>query len=326
MKYALIVAIGTLVAGALSYWLDSSVSFVEVDEAGSWFPEFRARFQIMFVISVLIERSVDIYLKATDQQGIERYDPDRHVLEKIRDATPAALRANLVLSLFVAVSGVRIIETLVTFSDGEGVGFWSGLIKPSIWYGVDVVVSAGLMAGGADLFHKVTKVITGGLDRTWLAVTGKSRDGVSPRIDDTTRTFSAAAVSIAALTSLAALKTYTVRITRPSAANSDEGVLNFTDGSVTINVRCWWDKTNRISAGTYKSCSKTYMNKSKIEAIYLPDAVSKATGAKEIFIHRGSGPANSLGCIAVETDAFATLWNHIAPMNGFNITVIVADA
>lgn len=70
----------------------------------------------------------------------------------------------------------------------------------------------------------------------------------------------------------------------------------------------------------------TRMDTSKIEAIYLPDAVSKTTGAKEIFIHRGSGPANSLGWIAVETDAFATLWNHIAPMNGFNITVIVADA
>lgn len=186
-KYALIVALGTLAAGALSYWLKSSVTFVKVDEAGSWLTEFWARFQVMFVISVLIERSVEVYLKATDQEGRTDYDPVEHVLVKTRDATAAALRANLVLSLLVAVSGVRIIETIVTFSDGKVSGFWAGFVKPAIWYGVDTVVSAGLMAGGADVFHKVTKVVTGGLDRTWLAVTGKSRDGAPPRVEDATR-------------------------------------------------------------------------------------------------------------------------------------------
>lgn len=326
LTYALIVGGGALAAGSMGYWLKSNLVFVSVDDAGAWLDPFWGRFQIMFVIAVLIERSVEVYLKATDKNGAEYYDFSRNIVVKTRDASQAALLAALIIGVLVAVSGIRIIETLVTLTVAPGAGFWNGFVKSSIWYGIDILVSAGLLAGGADVMHKVAEVLIGGLDRLKLAIRGESRDGIPAR---TAAIASASWIPVsstsAMYSSMAASKTYTVRISRPKGADVEEGTLDFTDGGVTIKAKCWWDKSNRIDAGTYTKCSKTHMDTAKIEAIYLPDAVSKKSGEKEIFVHRGASPANSLGCIAVDSDFFATLWNHLAPLNGFNITVIVAD-
>jgi hypothetical protein len=320
LTYALIVGGGALVAGALGYWLKSNLVFVSVDDAGTWLDPFWGRFQIMFVVAVLIERSVEVYLKATDKNGVEYYDFNRNTFVKTRDASQAALLVALIIGVLVAISGIRIIETLVTLTVAPGSGFWNGFVKSSIWYGIDILVSAGLMAGGADVMHKVAEVLVGGLDRLKLAVRGEARGGIPARVAAT------ASAPSAMYSSLAAAKSYTVRISRPKGADVEEGTLDFTDGGVTIQAKCWWDKSNRIDAGTYTKCSKTHMDSPpKIEAIYLPDAVSKKSGKNEIFVHRGESPANSLGCIAVHSDSFATLWNHLAPLNGFNITVIVSD-
>ena len=227
--------------------------------------------------------------------------------------------AALVLSVLVALSGVRIIETLVTLDVN------AGFLKSAVWYGVDIMVSAGLMAGGADLFHKLAEVITSGLDRVRSNFRGDSTSGVPARIDAQTFQTLRHRSSLPEPASVLPSKTYIVNIARPVGADIEEGTIEFKDGGVTISATCWWDKANRIDAGTYMRCSKTHMATVGIEAIYLPDAVSKVTGAKEIFIHRGSSPDNSNGCIAVEVSAFATLWQHIKPLNGQNVTVVIKD-
>lgn len=319
LMYAFVFGVCALVSGLAGYWLKGNLTFVTPDAAGTWLTNFWGRFQVLFLLAVLIERSVETYLNATRQNGEEFFDVQTGVVVKTRDAKQPAMIAALVLSVLVALSGVRIIETLVTLDVS------AGFLKSAVWYGVDIMVSAGLMAGGADLFHKLAEVITSGLDRVRSNLRGESSGGVPSRIDAQTFQTLRHQSSIAGFASVLPSKTYTINIARPVGAEIEEGTIEFKDDGVTISATCWWDKVNRIDAGTYTRCSKTHMATLKIEAIYLPDAVSKVTGAKEIFIHRGSSPDNSNGCIAVEASAFATLWQHIKPLNGQNVTVVIKD-
>ncbi|MCS6758937.1 MAG: hypothetical protein MO852_07855 [Candidatus Devosia euplotis] len=278
--------------------------------------EFWSRFQMMFVLAVLIERSVETYLKVTEQDGRSFYDSTQNLEVKTQDATQAAMIAALILSILVAAAGGRIIATLVTLSDN------ADIFKATVWNGVDVMVSAGLMAGGADVFHRVAEIIAGELARIETSTKTGRANTPARKIDLAS---CQAMVSAAAMAEPKAARTFTISIARPAASSADEGELEFTDSGLAFKARCWWDPKNRIDAGTYTRCSRTHMAASGLEAIYLPDAVPKMTGAKEIFIHGGRGPDKSLGCIVVESALFAKLWQHIEPTNGFNITVIVSD-
>lgn len=310
--YAVIFIVGSLLAGLAGYWLKSNLTFVSPAE--KWLETFWARFQIMFILAVLIERSVEVYLNATDQDGRTMVDPRSGALVQT-DAKQPSMVAALVLSILVAVSGVRIIETLVMFNGG------TDLLKSMVWNGIDIMVSAGMMAGGADLFHKVAEVLSGGLKRLRVSIAGPTVDGIRPLrgegllLDPGTSTVAYAA---------AAVPNYSIEIRRP-AAPAQQGTLKFSHDGTTIEAPCWWDNNNRIDAGAYVRCSKTHMTTSGLPAIYLPDAISKTTGERSIFIHQGENELNSLGCVAVKTSQFQVLWSLLQPVNGRNITVAVKD-
>lgn len=309
LTYFLLLIAAVVVAGIAGAWLHTDLEFAP-SEGGGLPADFWPRFQMLFVLAVLIERSVEVYLKATSQDGIENYQAETHTVVKTKDAQRPATIAALVISLLVAMSGVRLIETLVELQPNSG--FW----KTVVWHGVDVFVSAGLMAGGADLFHKLAEVLVGGLERAKFAVKGQTNGGVPSTLN--------ASAGHLALTASAAAHPYAITVSRPKDS-PDTGTLEFKDGGVTISTICWWAANNRIDPGVYTRCSKTVMFKLKHRGIYLPDAKSKVTGNKEIFIHSGSDPADSLGCIAVKAADFTTLYNHIQPADGFNITVTVVD-
>ncbi len=56
------------------------------------------------------------------------------------------------------------------------------------------------------------------------------------------------------------------------------------------------------------------------EAIYIPD-----TGFVGIFIHMGTGPTWSDGCIVIPESKLLEIYNNIKPKNAGNVTVIVRD-
>lgn len=310
--YAVIFLVGSLLAGFASYWLKGSLTFVSPAE--NWLEPFWARFQVMLILAVLIERSVEVYLNSTDQDGKTIVDPRSGVLVQTNAKQPSMVAA-LVLSILVAISGVRIIETLVTFNGG------TDMLKSIVWNGIDIMVSAGMMAGGADLFHKVAEVLNGGLKRLRVSIAEPTADGIRPlrgeglRLDPGTSpmTYAAAAVS-----------NFSIEIRRP-ASPAQQGTLKFSHDGTTIDAPCWWDDNNRVDAGIYVRCSKTHMTTSGLPAIYLPDAISKTTGERSIFIHQGESELNSLGCFAVKTSQFQVLWPLLQPMNGRNITVTIKD-
>lgn len=318
-KYGLLVVVVVLVAGLLGWWLGSELRFKVPPTGQSVAGLFWERFQVMFIVAVLIERSVEVYLKATSQDGTERYDALTNTVIKTKDASQQAMIAGLFLGVLVAACGVRIINTFATLSTDAGV------FESIAWHGVDIFVSAGLMAGGADLFHKLAEVIVGGLDSAKQWAKGRTAGGSAAQTLDVANGATVFSGRSLPGTFVAAAKSYTIEIQRPIGSQVDKGTLTLVDGGLSIKSDCWWDPNNRIDSGTYTKCSKTVMDSLKHDAIYLPDAISKVSGKKEIFIHHGTSSTNSLGCIAVDTENFKTIYAHIKPMNGQNVTVVVKD-
>lgn len=163
IAYGLLIVVAVVVTGLLGSWIGADLTFKVPPSGQSMVSVFWERMQIMFIISVLIERSVEVYLKATGQDGTETYNPNSNTLEKLKDASRPAMLAAMFISLLVAICGVRIVNTFATLPTSPDP------LQSVVWHGVDIFVSAGLMAGGADLFHKLAEVIVGGLDsaRRW---------------------------------------------------------------------------------------------------------------------------------------------------------------
>jgi hypothetical protein len=104
------------------------------------------------------------------------------------------------------------------------------------------------------------------------------------------------------------------------------GTLTYSGGAI-VSTTCWWDPVKKIPAGTYTGCSATTMAKKKNssgqprEAIFLPNV----PGFKGIFIHMGTGPGWSDGCVVIVETEILRIYNDILPKNGKNVTVIISD-
>lgn len=114
---------------------------------------------------------------------------------------------------------------------------------------------------------------------------------------------------------------YTINVTR----GTNNGTLTYTNGGVSVSTTCWWDPNQKIPANTYNGCSATTMSTklnsqgSPREAIYI----ANVTGYSGIFIHMGTGPAWSDGCIVIDENDLLVIYNDIEPKNGNNVTVHV---
>jgi hypothetical protein len=105
-----------------------------------------------------------------------------------------------------------------------------------------------------------------------------------------------------------------------------KGTLTYS-GGISVTSTCWWDLKRKIPAATYPGCSATTMNtklnskKKPREAIFLPNV----KGFKGIFIHMGTGPDWSDGCVVIVEEDLLKIYNDIVPKNGQNVTVIISD-
>jgi hypothetical protein len=116
---------------------------------------------------------------------------------------------------------------------------------------------------------------------------------------------------------------YSILVTRKKR----EGTLAY-QGSIALTTKCWWDLERKVPAGKYRFCSKTRMatklssSGDKREAIFIPDV----PGYKGVFIHMGTGPKWSDGCVVIIESDLLKIWRDIIPEDGRNITVTIKDA
>ncbi|MCG7927705.1 MAG: hypothetical protein JAY67_19470 [Candidatus Thiodiazotropha taylori] len=291
-----VAAVATLALGWITVTLGDPVSFKE-----NLWDTIASRLELLLVVAVLIERSVEVYLYATDNNGPNRFA--RGGEEPYRTpATKRAAIAAIALGVVLAVVGVRVLDAAVSTAI-TGIQAW-------LWTGADVIISAGLLAGGSVLVHELMELLRGGLDLGTRAIRGEKRTPVAP-----------IAPAIAS--------EYQVKVRRTS---NDMGKLTFNENGVNVDSDCWWDPNVRITAGTYTGCSATRMASKedsvtgeKRPGIFLPTAVAPDTRANTIFIHEGKDATWSDGCIVLPRDDMMRMWNSIEK-NARNVTVQVIDA
>ena len=113
-----------------------------------------------------------------------------------------------------------------------------------------------------------------------------------------------------------AAETYEITVTRGKDAM---GKLSCPAAGV-ANVVCYWKKEKRIPANSYAGCSTTIMATKGYKAVFIADV----PGFEGIFIHQGSGPNASDGCIVTAKESVEKIWNAI-PRDQKNITVKIVD-
>ncbi|MBT0957283.1 hypothetical protein IV417_07795 [Alphaproteobacteria bacterium KMM 3653] len=114
----------------------------------------------------------------------------------------------------------------------------------------------------------------------------------------------------------------------------NDGILTFTGGGVNVSTTCWWDPNMVINAGKYAAYATRMSNKddgvngAKREGIWLGRGVKYNKGANSgngAFIHKGTGPSWSDGCIIVVESELLAIWNAIQPKETANIEVTIRD-
>jgi len=116
---------------------------------------------------------------------------------------------------------------------------------------------------------------------------------------------------------------YAIRIERSA---NDNGTLEYS-GGISIATTCWWDPDRKIPAGTYEGCSATLMSSktnsagAPREGVFIPNT----SGFIGVFVHMGTGPSWSDGCIVIAEEDMLRLWNDISPKDGDNVTITVVD-
>lgn len=111
----------------------------------------------------------------------------------------------------------------------------------------------------------------------------------------------------------------------------DSGTLTYT-GGVSVSTTCWWDPKRRIPenekgylAAPTHMASKTNSKGGKREGFYL----SNVPGFAGIFVHMGTSPAWSDGCIVIPEDLLLKIWEDARKGFGtkeeFNTVVKVVD-
>lgn len=304
---ALGVALAVVVVGLISAYVLSDVTFYD-DGSGLLI----ARLQQMALLALVIERAVEVYLRVANQNGPDRNDPAA-VGTAQPSATQTATFVALVVGIFSALLGVRVMDSFIAFAS-------DGWLAATLWNGVDVLISGALLAGGAVFMHEIVETLVGGVRSINKRVSPAGKGNAGGPVT--------AGASLASVTTpLLPASSYTISVDR---TGPDSGRLKFTSGSVSVDTTCWWDPEVRIGAANYAGCSKTRMDSKtdtvtgeKRPAIYLPQAVVPGTGNRTIFIHEGRDATWSDGCIVIDRAEMLKLWTAIAPMDGRNVTVNV---
>lgn len=295
-----------VVAGTAGYLLGGHLTPVD-----NWQDALMARLAAMAVVAALIERSVEVYLNAADRNGDSRFG-ERQARSDAPSARQSAAVAAMVLGLLVSLSGLGVLGAMFTLdARSSSLPLWASAV---LFRGADVVVSGGLMAGGAALFHELAETIRGGLRTLSL------KAGPTPT----------ATTMLTAPAATAAARTWRIEVRRD---RPDSGTLSFSGNGLGLVTTCWWAADKRIAAGVYTQASKTRMASKpdsvtgeRRPAIFLPTALAPDTGNATIFIHEGKDPSWSDGCLVIERDRMLQLWHALPAMDAHDITVEVIDA
>ena len=122
---------------------------------------------ILYIVALFVERSLEVFIKAWRQGGKSRLEETvrlaedatkadaEKALEEYRAGTQRrALLVGLTLGILVSLSGVRLLGPIFEFGVGDA---WS--FQQAVFQFTDIVVTAGLIAGGSATIHELMALI-----------------------------------------------------------------------------------------------------------------------------------------------------------------------
>ena len=122
---------------------------------------------ILYVVALFVERSLEVLIKAWRQGGKSRLQEEvrsadeedkaeaERALEEYKAGTQRrALLVGLTLGILVSLSGVRLLGPIFEFGVEEA---WS--FQQAIFQFTDIIVTAGLIAGGSATIHELMALV-----------------------------------------------------------------------------------------------------------------------------------------------------------------------
>ena len=161
--------------------MGDSLKVVEAKEGEAPFLTALTQLGILYVVALFVERSLEVLMKAWRQGGKSRLEEAvrlaeddakgeaEKALEEYRAGTQRrALLAGLTLGILVSLSGVRLLAPIFEFGAPEG---WS--FQQAVFQFTDIIVTAGLIAGGSKSIHELMALID-----DFLKASRKTRKGI----------------------------------------------------------------------------------------------------------------------------------------------------
>lgn len=177
------------------------------------------------------------------------------------------------------------------------------------WFSIDVIISAGLMAGGATLFHEVAEALRGGLGRLGdnMALSAQERSAMMARRN-------------------AGSPAYLIAISRNSLSS---GALSVAHDSTSIDATVTCDPNLPVVEGIYNDCSKTHLEMKVDEAGTLKPVdviwIPSASKDERIGIRAGMNAKDANGSFLMPEKEFKQLYTALQPLDGRNIQVVLKD-
>lgn len=128
---------------------------MELKPPSSAIPDAIARLIVLGAIAIPIERFTQVFLLIFRLNGDERSEALRESRVKQNDATVSGHAFAFLIGIAVAISGVSFLDAILTESQREALDSDPEVWKERLFYTADVLVTAGILTGGASGIHQL---------------------------------------------------------------------------------------------------------------------------------------------------------------------------
>ena len=152
---------------AIVFFAGDSLNPISTREGKNPFLTALTQLGILYVVALFVERSLEVFIKAWRQSGKSRLQENLRLanenatadaekeLEEYRAGTQRrALLAGLTLGILVSLSGIRLLGSIFEVDNFSG---WS--FQQSLFQLTDILLTAGLIAGGSKTIHELMALI-----------------------------------------------------------------------------------------------------------------------------------------------------------------------
>ena len=161
------ISVAILVVAILIWWNGDSLKPIELQSDDSPFLIALTQLGILYVVALFVERALEVLLKAWRQGGKIRLqaeiaksaheskaEAEKNLQEYKTGTQRRALLVGLTLGILVAVAGIRLLGPIFQF---DLAAEWT--FQLAVFQFTDIVITAGLIAGGSTTIHELMALI-----------------------------------------------------------------------------------------------------------------------------------------------------------------------